>query len=514
MCNDCPVGQVGIAGCSGRDRNNMPQCVECESTCEAGQYITVPCQPGQPLVSCGYCTQQCGAGFYFAGPCSGRNMYQDVDCRACRTCADGEYISKQCPGGNSLQNIMDVRECSRCRSSCDAGFYMNSPCNGKTTLDTVRCMRCSSYCPPGQYMHSPCNGTAYSADSNDCRLCTPCSPGQFISGGACINGTATSSGQRYCSSCSVSSCKPGEYILEGSRCTGMDVKDTHACRKCEPCPRGSFISKPCSGKDFASNAVQGRQCSACRACPYGYYRAGCLGNSTSDDTQCIPCTNCSKGQYISSGVCDGTTFSPPGTLSCTSCQPCRQGQYHSSGCTGSESSAATHTCSDCTELCQQGSYVAAGCKGDSASFQDKPSSCVLCSRWCSIGYYAASSPCTGRTFTAANPVCERCKCPGGRKIKVECTSGLQNHECEGGYVGPDHVSKKSTTSSLLYVSTPRALATASSVIMQTSETIPPPETTPSLQLGSDDNTLMLAGIGGGIASLALVVGAYLWFHNG
>lgn len=218
-------------------------------------------------------------------PCSGQVLnIQDVQCTYCQSCLEGQYISKRCPGGNVLQT--DTHNCSSCRASCEQGYYMATRCDGSTFSDVVQCKPCRMQCPDGQYMRSVCSGMD---DANDCVACTPCSAGQYMSSGACANGTAKSPSQRTCSACKA--CPAGKYVAAGTACDGSAVQDTVRCMPCSSCARGFYISQQCSSTG-TSPAPQ--QCTACRTCPPGFYRTGCMGNTFYDDVQCVACPNCTQ----------------------------------------------------------------------------------------------------------------------------------------------------------------------------------------------------------------------------
>ena len=507
-CYNCEQGKITIGGCSGRDRDPNPVCMQCETACSIGQYVKTTCTPTDPSVTCEYCTRQCQVGTYFAGACSGTANYQDINCPLCETCAPGQYISQQCPGGNRILN--DTHRCSECSSACSVGFYVSSRCTGASTSDTTACKRCNLACAAGQYIRSPCDGTTSVPDSNDCQPCLSCGAGAYISGGRCANGTATNNTSRTCSPCRI--CKAGEYITEDSRCHGQGVANTQQCASCASCPQGHFISKACDGRSYASNPHDARTCSPCRSCPAGHYRVGCSGNSTHDDVQCLPCRNCSKGQWISA-VCDGRGFSHADTV-CTNCGSCGQGEYYASGCTGVET-VSLKTCRRCSELCPAWSYVAEGCKGDANSFRDKPSRCNPCRRACSLGLYATGTECNGQTFQDVTPRCTECVCPLGSSIVERCSgSGLQDHLCTNGWAGPDRPRALGNTTQ------PAARlqqTTSPSVNMPSTTRMLMPSTTPSSNGGRAGGTpvdaSVIGGALGGVAALAVVCLA-AWYGPG
>lgn len=429
-CPSCEPGAIRTGlGCTGKDHNMDVACVTCESSCEAGQYVSEMCSAGgNPFATCAYCDQQCPRDTYFKAPCSGHVFgMQDVDCGFCAPCAEGQYISKRCPGNNVIRQ--DTRECSNCTASCGLGNYMATRCDGTSFSDVVQCLPCRQQCPSGQYIRGQCSGIL---DVNDCVPCTPCAAGQYMSSGPCSNGTAKSPGQRSCSSCRT--CPVGKYVVAGTACDGRGASNSVECRQCSPCPRGFFVVRPCNN---TGSSPEPQQCAPCRTCPAGFYRTGCLGDTAYDNVQCIACPNCSQGQYIA-GRCTGAEFSPS-EQACVDCAPCALGQYYASGCTGREATG-DRVCAACRQLCPVGKYVAQGCRGDALSFADRPSICGNCSRSCTGVNQYVVAPCDGTTFQSGPPNCATCTCPDAYKPIVEyCTSihGLQDQKCSRGWVGPD-----------------------------------------------------------------------------
>ena len=521
-CAPCPVPcrqeifeiRAG-GGCNGKDRNQVPICIQCAALCQRGQYISQMCQAGNFLPTCLACTEQCPVGHYFESPCSGDSYnVQDIKCTPCEPCPSGQYISRMCPGGNVIKN--DTRQCSPCTSSCLAGFFLSGSCEtGRNNFNAVFCSACSPTCKaPGTYMHAPCNGTTKHPDSNDCRPCLSCSLGRYMSSGACRDGSARNSSARTCSLCKP--CQTGQYILPSSRCNGNGVEDTQTCESCSPCPRGSYISSPCNGVSSV------KTCTVCKTCPEGYYRVGCNGSSSSDDVQCIQCKSCVAGQWIRNR-CNGSGFGDEEQV-CVDCTPCALGQYYASGCTGTEGSQQNRICAQCKSLCNPGTYVAKGCRGDAFSFQDTPSVCQPCSRQCSIGSYL-SELCSGRTFSPGVAICSPCTCPSPQTTRIPCsgTNGLQDHLCSGGFMGVDRAAaltttpvgglQMTTTQSAASLSTPPP---PSSFPKTTTTTTPPPggggdDKLPLLQ----DTNKMAMIFGGGAAGLLVLglAGYYFCFST-
>jgi hypothetical protein len=137
------------------------------------------------------------------------------------------------------------------------------------------CKECTTTCAVGKYLGPACSSDSYSDTA--CLDCIKCNPGFK------------------------------------SSCTGLTRTD-EGCVACEACDIGFRITGGCPWGIH--------KCEACtELCDAGYYMAAdCTGNTTLDDTHCMPCANCSVGQYISSGCLKGRTDYD--THTCAACPDC------------------------------------------------------------------------------------------------------------------------------------------------------------------------------------------------
>lgn len=199
-------------------------CVECSTkSCDAGYYMSTTCDgTGSSDVTCVACRTGCTMAVkYLNGTCDGTGT-TDLVCDKCtKKCKAGFYKAAKC-------GLTKDTECVACKSSCAAGYYLKgaSKCTGKTNTDPTECKACR-VCPPGSYMSgTACTGME-KQDSVSCSLCkTSCSKGRILGGKACTGKTTTDT--TVCSNCSpqvlckagksVTSCMKGRTKLKCSAC--------------------------------------------------------------------------------------------------------------------------------------------------------------------------------------------------------------------------------------------------------------------------------------------------------
>jgi hypothetical protein len=232
-------------------------------------------------------------------------------------------------------------------------------------------------------------------------------------------------------------------------------------------------------------------------CPKGFYRVGCsdgpgtgTSGATYDNVQCVPCSSCPDGHFISS-ECPGSGFSPL-QRTCTQCATCGAGKYYASGCTGNQTSGNS-TCSDCQSYCPIGMYMSLGCNGTtSRPTAEKCSACLACTAAATY----ISVPCSGRGTSATNRTCSPCTCPLGFTPYVPCVKqGTSNHVCISGdgqifplptSAPPAFATSSSTTASRAFSTTTTATTSKAGTTVHAFSTTTPaplPAPTPSKKPG-------------------------------
>lgn len=308
---------------------------------------------------------------YISTPCNGSTF---SDSRLCSSCAYGTNRTRgsllptlattSCPGVSFVINectdgydTADESACSSCNSNCEAanfsrgrnGQYIAELCSGQGSKDNT-CARCSGRCAsfatraPGQYILGFCTGmTQFDRSCADCRL--SCEPGEYIAGPRCNGESARDTTS--CQRCTPDPSEENSYpVFTRNPCTGTTTED-QVWEYCEiSCMEGEYMSKVCSTTSAA-------ECSPCRtACPDGYYMQGsCDGTTNYDSVQCIPCRDCSFGQYRHGlETCNGTAAQD--TVECRRCSSgCTEGQYAFAICSGKGGFDET-SCKECT-VCER-----------------------------------------------------------------------------------------------------------------------------------------------------------------
>lgn len=97
-CPQCNAGAIRVgASCTGQNHGSVPDCLNCDNVCEAGQYVTKMCDfaEGNPLATCADCSAICPMDTYWQSGCSGTVLgVQDIKCPPCESCPAGQYISR------------------------------------------------------------------------------------------------------------------------------------------------------------------------------------------------------------------------------------------------------------------------------------------------------------------------------------------------------------------------------------------------------------------------------------
>lgn len=399
-CPACPAGYYNDPPCTGR--NSQPTCKPCP-VCAAGNYRTYingkcGCSPCMGAI-------QCQQGYYkvVGQTCSGTG-FSDNTCKACGTCATGQYISKYCDG-NSISGSV----CAQCRTSCPAGQRLLAECEG-TELADRGCQSCLSSCPVDFYKSSSCSGTTME-DTTTCTMCSDCPVDTYRS--SPCTGTSTTE-NKVCTACSSTTCALGQVLF--ARCQGWGTSDNSLCAPCAiVCGVDQFVNADCTGCQNCSGTPP-NTCSAGQ-----YILASCNGRGGTDRT-CATCKSCPTGTYRSVS-CDGTTTKD--VVQCLPCS-CGSGKYASSKCTGL-TTTDTSVCTSCTLSCSAGNYLAGACNYNSnynctacrapcGAAQDETVSCTgITNRVCVIAA-SCSQPCGAGTYKTAE-----CAQPNTQKVCTACT---------------------------------------------------------------------------------------------
>jgi len=216
-------------------------------------------------------------------------------------------------------------------NNCPSNQEVENPYGGTTGISSCSCkpgwvtgpLGCDA-CTYGTYENSlgTCSNCPANSDSdrgsivctcnagfqgggtieNDFKRCTVCMAGKYRTLNeavceACPSGTFSNvNGSSTCQTCAVGStssmdrtkcetCADGTQAASGGKCDACPVgfySNTETNRLCLPCPSG-----------FYSTTNKTAICTACRACPDGYYRANCAYNKGGG--QCTPCRHCGDG---------------------------------------------------------------------------------------------------------------------------------------------------------------------------------------------------------------------------
>eukprot|EP00808_Paulinella_micropora_P002945 g69177.t1 len=209
-------------------------------------------------------------------------------------------------------------------------------------------------------------------------------------------------------------CGPGYFV-------GADER---SCSPCS-CPAGTFIdSEACNGATHHDP----KQCVACSECSAGYWLSldVCDGKNLSDSGQsgsgdaCRACS-CQGGHFIDTTVCNGLIKADPGDAACQACH-CSPGEYMS--CNGN---GTANSCKQCL-ACPPGQFIRPDmCDGSGRMDPANSDKCLPCT--CKPGSYQNLSACAAGTSlgqpTSFCPLCSRC--PTGQYINGNC-DGLSKED--------------------------------------------------------------------------------------
>lgn len=222
-----PPGQYISVPCTGMTQFDR-DCEDCRSLCKPGEYIAGPRCNGETQQDTTYC-QKCTPNpwpelqrypMFTQNPCTGATAEDQVWEYCDLSCMEGEYILKECTRESPIQ-------CTACRTSCPAGFYLTGSCDGTTQYDAVQCVPCKD-CARGEYRQGldKCDGTT-DHDTIECKRCS-------------------------------GSCREGYYAF--GACTGKGSFDETACKECTVCERDfpeqyNSIYGACLGGNSTEDAV-------------------------------------------------------------------------------------------------------------------------------------------------------------------------------------------------------------------------------------------------------------------
>jgi hypothetical protein len=326
------------------------------------------------------------------------------------------------PGYHEVATHECSGKCKKC-TTCPAGYRINGTlCTGMGFRDFQSdCVRCTASCPPGYYLNvssAKCDGT----ETED-RICVPCKE--------CGNGT---------------------FIKPGSECSGQSTADTKICRTCTTqCGPGFYVVNPDDGHSCNGTGFEDAACLACSQCQPGQYRdeTWLLCNGTVNqyvDTQigCLNCTtDCGIGSFFVREECTGQEDSD---RPCQQCSDCSVGQYRSSGwmvCAGTSVIDSQSRCTNCSDLsCGTGRFrhVEPHSSGDrenvswavcdGTGYWDSQSECKECKTECGLGELI-EAPCTGvETSDRACTTCELCSYGKFRSSIYKQCDGLTLHDTQ------------------------------------------------------------------------------------
>ena len=511
-CTPCLAGSYSIysacvtcaAGTYSADMASL--CTQCSTGTYAGAAAT----------SCTPCLAGTYSNYYTCLPCAA-GTYSGERASLCTQCSTGTYAGaaasscKQCLAGklSTVNGAINSATCRSCLAGtystdassvctlCSIGTFSLAGASGCATCQSgfnkvagsSMCTSCSALsCPAGNVI-VPCTSTADAT-------CTPCvgkpAYSLFVADctWACTPGYYSNSATS-CTSCTVSSCPIGQYIVA---CTATSDSRCTACTN-KPLLNSVYTSsfEGVDNCDWACNAGYfGRSptFSSCTACQAGTY------STMAGLTVCATCTTscASTGQYItactatSNSICTGCTNKPlfstytsssgtianncdwacnPGyyknSASCIACSTitCSTGQYIAActatsdskcvACTNKPSLASYYTSSggtanNCDWACNAGysgkfssssspsSQVntCTACQTGSYTTAAGQSSCTPCTSSCSIGQYITACTAT------SNTVCEQCTNKPSYSVYTSSSGETVNKcdwACNAGYSG-------------------------------------------------------------------------------
>ena len=322
-CAYCQPGQYISKPCDGTTYSDSTLCIPCNNTsCKSLNILEKQCT-GRGFVDASQCTpcsdpggSGCLSNQYMHFMCDGSSLYNGV-CRSCATSClgptaslnsslgnasfaggglapTGQYKLIDCTGKTSTNLV-----CGNCTQQCPVGSYVTNLCSGTGSTDTVRCQKCT--CPAGTYaLNNTCSGTTI----RNTLQCIPCTQSSSCPPGYYLYGECSTFSNPVCIQC-----RPpcGSVEVEISACSSDRNRFCLPNNQCfEKCPAGFFESRACKPPSVM------RECTACTACPAGYYiQQPC---SRTQDTVCQKCVSASfctddsiNAVFCTVGICNGSS---------------------------------------------------------------------------------------------------------------------------------------------------------------------------------------------------------------
>ena len=371
VCQDC------LAGHSFADREGQITCTSCSDECPPNHYITSACTKTSNI-TCLPCSN-CPPGQQVDIPCENADT-RDTTCMPCETgyyCPGYEHDPQSCPP-NSLSppGSTSIVHCV-----CIAGFEL--------IIESYTCKECTTntYCLDGTLFNCPefSHSTSKSSTIDDCTCnpgykrneshaffqCVQCLPGEICSGGgstlSCPHPLmVTDSGATSVEDCF---CIPGYYLTETNSCEEC-LENVYCTRgQVTACPSNKwtagltarFLSEHCLCRPGLYKDIQGN----CASCPQGNYCPGnnlffeCMLPNQVPDSEQQTCV-CNRGYTLKQNQCvscvAGYYKDTIGDFDCLECTQCTEGKYISSVC----APASDVLCGVCT-VCPAGHYLSTPC---------------------------------------------------------------------------------------------------------------------------------------------------------
>jgi hypothetical protein len=381
------------------------------SNCTAGTYSGTN---ASACIPCGRSTYSAVVGSTTCQPCPGSTWAPEGSI-ACFECSPGQHLVEgactDCPAGQSTEVNAECTDCGvgkysiTDRSSCEEcppGEYQN-----ETGQDTCRPF---SACPFGKYYTFE-EGVASKESDRNLEYCDncQCDAGSYVVGPMCQGdvGLVKFDKGNDCQLCD--SCSGGRYH-SNVICTGNGMTDVHLpCRNCTECAVGETPAPQSS-----CGAAQDTTCKACADCEPGS-KSVCIatGYQHLEGPQCIACTACNVGEYISNGCPDFVA----GGANCTACAMplCSSGTYWDQ-CSGT-SSEDDSNCTDCS-ACASGTFFVALCQNGA-----KEHECGVCETCAgeSDNYTYGAYMIGNCAVDVRQTECGACKaCSSGEYIRSKC----------------------------------------------------------------------------------------------
>lgn len=488
LCSPCVAGRFKSAS------GNITTC----QLCPAGQY-----QGSAGQASCINCAQ----GSYASATGSGE----------CLPCPTGQYADALgstkctlCPAGTSSDTLSatsrsQCRDCGLNRYSSDGDSSCRACGVGATTAGSLSSAVC--FCPANMYgnpytscLNCPANTvkqqTSSLTTSADCSASASCPPGRYGPVGACLNCPADTYKEvfTFTDTTKEAACLSCPQNSNTNGFTGSANKSSCVCSagfygtgwdRCDPCPSGTFknaagdgasdqVCKSCSGGSTTNGVVGSTSCSFCLP---GFFRSGsscerCPPNRYQDQVNSLPsCKQLKDNAAIlnngtSWGCIEGYGFN----VASDSCVACPIGTakegINTNPCVscGAGRTSAMVGSSKC-DFCQKGYYL-------------KGSICTQCPRGTYLGTFSIAPKCIScpEGSTTALDGADSCSiCLAGYEMdeKQVCT------KCAEGFEKLSDGDGKCTAKSANNTSSGK---------------------------NSDDKTVLIGAIAGGVVALGATVG--------